>query len=74
MVGLKQRRSTATDGATGSMTEVTTPDPTGVLEGGGRPLPLLPESGGGSSDSPPPPGLARGRDGYGKRRQFRAAA
>ena len=60
MVGLKQRRSTATDSATGSMTEVTTPDPTGVLEGGGRPLPLLPESGGGSSDSPPQPGLARG--------------
>ena len=60
MVGLKQRRSTASDSATGSMAEVTTPDPTGVPQGGGRPLPLLPESGGGSSDSPPQPGLARG--------------
>src|SRR4051812_49866223 len=60
MVGLKQRRSTATDSEPGSIAEVTTPDPTGALEDGGRPLPLLPESGGGSSDSPPPPGLARG--------------
>src|SRR3954464_7892763 len=48
MVGLKQRRNTATDSATGPMTEVKTPEPTGTLEGGGRPLPLLPESGRGS--------------------------
>jgi len=60
MVGLKQRPNTATDSATGPMTEVTTLDPTGALQGGGQPLPLLPESGGGSSDSPPQPGLARG--------------
>ena len=60
MVGLKQRRSTATDGATGSMREATTPDPTEAPQGGGRPLPLSPESGGGASDSPLPPGLARG--------------
>jgi len=63
MVGLKQRSNTATDGATGPMTVVTTADPTGALEGGGRPLPLLPESGGASSDWAQPrsrPGLARG--------------
>jgi len=63
MVGRKQRRSTTTDGATGSMTEVTTPEPTGALEGGGRPLPLLPESGRGSPDwtqPGPEPDVARG--------------
>ena len=63
MVGLKQRPNTATDSATGPMTEVTTPDPTGALQGGGQPLPLLPESGGGSSDWAQPrfqPGLTGG--------------
>jgi len=50
MVGLKQRPNTAADSATGPIAEVATPDPTGVMQGGGQPLPLLPESGGGSSD------------------------
>jgi hypothetical protein len=63
MVGLKQRPNTLTDSATGPMTEVTTPDPTGALQGGGQPLPLLPESDGGSSDWAQPrfqPGLTGG--------------
>ena len=76
MVGLKQRPNTATDSATGPMTEVTTPDPTGALQGGGQPLPLLPESDGGSSDwaTSFPARSHRRRDGYDKRQHFRAAA
>jgi len=62
MVGLKQRRNIATDSATGPMTEVTTPEPTGAWKAVGGP-PLLPESGRGSPDwtqPRPAPDIARG--------------
>ena len=76
MVGLKQRPNTLTDSATGPMTEATTPDPTGAVQGGVQPLALLSERARALSTGHNlvPSRSHRRRDGYDKRQHFRAAA
>jgi len=46
MVGLKQRRTTATDSATGPMTEVTTPIPRQHCKAAGGPCSFCPRAAG----------------------------